>query len=105
MEQGRQWKWSDDLSQRLLGLDVRGPGGGQWQLIVRGMALLGAEAGIHGDANAVCRLDVDTFAALIQGQLSLKQALLTGAASLQGNGRTIADYSQLLEQLFGLAVG
>ncbi|MFO0919011.1 MAG: SDR family oxidoreductase [Planctomycetaceae bacterium] len=105
LEQGRQSQWSDTNSQRLLGLDVRGPGGGQWQLVVRGPAILGAELGIHESASAVCRLNVDTFAALLQGQLSWSEALSTQAAEIQGNGRSTSEYGQLLEQLFSPALG
>lgn len=105
VEQGRQMNWSDPQSQRLMGLDVRGPGGGQWQLIFRDRQVLGAESGVHSEAHAVCRLDVATFAELIQGRRSLTDALNTGAAVIEGNGRSTAEYGTLLEQVLSLAVG
>jgi nucleoside-diphosphate-sugar epimerase len=104
LEQGRQRNWMQEPSQRLLGLDIRGPGGGQWQLIVRNHQVLGAESGVHPEAHAVCRLDVETFADLIHGRCSLSQALSAGAAVIEGNGRSPAEYSSLLEQVLSLPV-
>ncbi len=105
IEQGRQISPTDDASQRLLGLDVRGPGGGQWQLIVSDRHVLGAECGVHDQAHAVCRLDVQTFAALVQGRMSWLDAMDSGAAIIEGNGRSIAEYGALLDQVLSLPVG
>jgi len=85
--------------ERLLGLEVRGHGGGQWQLIVRGEQIVGLECGNHDDRKATCRLDVDTFAALARGKTTWDAALRTGAAEILGNGRSINEYSQVLEQI------
>lgn len=90
--------------ERLLGLEVRGHGGGQWQLIVRGDQVVGLENGNHDDRKATCHLDVDTFAALAKGQTTWHDALRTGAAQISGNGRSVSEYSQVLEQLLTTAV-
>lgn len=90
--------------ERLLGLEVRGHGGGQWQLIVRGERLVGLEIGNHDDRKATCRLDVDTFAALAQGKTTWDDALESGAAEILGNGRTPRQYSRVLEQILALPV-
>jgi len=103
-EQARGLHWNNEASQRLLGLDVRGPGGGQWQLIVRDQQVLGAELGVHAEAHAVCRLNVETLADLIQGRTSMTDAFDRGAAVIEGNGRTIAEYQELLEQVVSLPV-
>ena len=55
--------------ERLLGLDVLGHGGGQWQLIVRDDQIVGVEVGIHEDRVATCRLEIDTFADLCRDEL------------------------------------
>ncbi len=102
VEQGRQLNWSDDASQRLLGLDIHGPGGGRWQLIVRDQQVLGAETGVHAESLATCRLDVATFADLIHGRTSLTDALQSGAAHFEGNGRPLAEYGNVLEQVLSL---
>lgn len=105
INRGRQLDWRHGASQRQLGLDIRGPGGGQWQLIVSGRHVLGAETGVHAEANAVCRLNVETFADLIHGRRSLSDALKAGAAVIEGNGRSSAEYGNLLEQVLSLPVG
>jgi nucleoside-diphosphate-sugar epimerase len=104
VEQGRGARWNGEASQRLLGLDIYGPGGGQWQLVARDRQLLGAESGVHADTRAVCRLDVDTFADLIHGRASLADAFDRGAAVIEGNGRPLAEYHELLEQVVSLPV-
>ena len=90
--------------ERLLGLDVCGHGGGQWQVIVRGDEIVGVEIGLHEDRLATCRLNVETFASLAQGQTSWDDAFQSGAAEIRGNGRTLDQYSKLLEQMLAQAV-
>ena len=97
IEQGRQV--GSDSRQRSLGLDIRGPGGGQYQLIVRDDQILGAECGVHPETHAVCRLDVRTFSDLIHGRKNLRDALRAGQAVMEGNGRSVTAYSELLEQV------
>jgi nucleoside-diphosphate-sugar epimerase len=99
VEMGREVASSDWSGERALGLDIRGPGGGQWQLLVCGERILGAECGLHPDAHAVCRLDAQTFADLIRGRKRLQEALRSGEAVVRGNGRSIREYSELLEQI------
>ena len=90
--------------ERLLGLEVCGHGGGQWQVIVRGDEIVGVETGLHEDRLATCRLNVDTFASLAQGQTSWNDAFRSGAAEIRGNGRTMDQYSKLLEQMLSQTV-
>ena len=85
--------------ERLLGLDVCGHGGGQWQVIVRGEEIVGIETGLHEDRLATCRLNVETLASLAQGQRNWDEAFNSGAAVIQGNGRTLHQYAKLLEQM------
>lgn len=88
-----------DADERLLGLEVVGHGGGQWQLLVRGGELIGVETGVHIDRMATCCLDVQTYAALVDGRTTWKQAILDGSARLNGNGRSLTEYATILEQL------
>ena len=90
--------------ERLLGLEVCGHGGGQWQMIVRGDEIVGVETGLHEDRLATCRLNVETFASLAQGQTSWDDAFQSGAAEIRGNGRTLDQYSKLLEQMLAQTV-
>ena len=70
--------------ERLLGLNVIGHGGGQWQLIVRGDRVIGLEPGNHVDRQATCRLDVETFAALVHGKTTWSDALWSGRIEVIG---------------------
>jgi len=90
--------------ERLLGLEVCGHGGGQWQVIVRGDEIVGVETGLHEDRLATCRLNVDTFASLVQEQTNWNDAFRSGVAEIRGNGRTMDQYSRLLEQMLSQTV-
>ncbi len=90
--------------RRLLGLDVRGPGGGQWQLVDQAGQLIGVEPGLHADRLCVCETDVRTFAEVAQGRRSWSAALSEGTAKLIGNGLAPQDYAALLDQLVGVTV-
>jgi thioester reductase-like protein len=98
IEQANRSLFSES-EERLLGLDVAGHGGGQWQLVVRGDELVGIETGIHADRAATCYLDVQTYASLAGGRTTWKEALTDGSVRFEGNGRSIKEYTKLLEQL------
>ena len=85
-------------------LEICGHGGGQWQVIVRGDEIVGVETGLHEDRLATCRLNVETFASLAQGRTSWDDAFQSGAAEIRGNGRTLDQYSKLLEQMLAQTV-
>jgi thioester reductase-like protein len=90
--------------ERLLGLDIFGPGGGQWQLLVQDRQVVGAETGIHAERAAICRLDAATFADLVSGQQTWDSAFSGGSAQLVGNGLTQGEYAALLDQVVGVPV-
>ncbi len=85
--------------ERMLALDVRGAGGGQWQLVVRHGQIIGAETGIHTDHAAICRTDAVTFADIISGRATWTTVFESGAAHIIGNGATTREYSEMLSQL------
>ena len=93
-----------DDDERLLGLEIVGHGGGQWQLVVRGDELIGVETGIHADRLATCHIDIGTYAELVNGHTTWQTALQSGSARLNGNGRSIQEYATILEQLLGQPV-
>ncbi len=85
--------------ERLLALDIRGAGGGQWQLVVRRGQIVAAETGIHTDHAAICRTDVTTFADVLQGRSTWTNAFEAGTAKIIGNGATTREYAAMLSQL------
>ena len=52
------------VGNHCLGLDVRGPGGGQWKLLLSNGRLTDAENGLSQQCSAVFKLDAPTFLAL-----------------------------------------
>ena len=94
----------NDSDERLLGLDVVGHGGGQWQLVVRGEELISVETGMHADRSATCRVDIGTYADLVSGRTTWQQAFFTKAAELSGNVKSIDVYATVLDQLATLSV-
>ena len=73
-------------------------------MIVRGDEIVGIETGLHEDRLATCRLNIETFASLAQGQTNWDDAFRSGAAEIRGNGRTLDQYSRLLEQMLAQMV-
>jgi len=90
--------------ERALALDVRGPGGGQWQLLIHNGQIIGAETGIHAEHSAVCRIEAATLADLARGKQSLDDALAHGQLEFVGNGLSAREYTTLLDQLLGVEV-
>jgi len=90
--------------ERLIGLDIAGHGGGQWQLIVAGKELISVETGLHPDRSATCHLDIQTFADLMQGKITWKQAFAKGTTQISGTQKGTLEYLSILEQLVAQTV-
>ena len=90
--------------ERLIGLDIAGHGGGQWQLIVAGKELISVETGLHPDRSATCHLDIQTFADLMQGKITWKQAFAKGTTQISGTQTGTLEYLSILEQLVAQTV-
>lgn len=58
-----------------MGLRVTGNGGGDWNVLVSGDEIVGAEIGLHPQCEASVEFDVDTLLSLSQGQLTPEEAL------------------------------
>jgi Male sterility protein/SCP-2 sterol transfer family len=85
--------------ERLIGLDIRGPGGGQWQLVVDDGQLVAVEPGLHAERSSVIQTDVGTFVSAMQGEVSWNAALASGAITLSGQSFPAGELIQLLDQL------
>jgi len=100
--------WTDDLTDaaitRTLLLDVRGSGGGQWQLLTHLGQLVGIEQGQHPDCGNICQTDVTTFSRIARGETTWSAALQQGSVVLTGPHGSTEDAVALLEQLIGVTV-
>lgn len=66
VENGNRLEESSAL-ERTLGLNVVGPGGGQWQVLTRDGQIVGAEIGLHADRALTGHVTSEALARLIQG--------------------------------------
>jgi hypothetical protein len=80
-----------------LGIDVTGPGGGQWKLVLQDGRLTEAEDGVCSRCSAVFQLDASTFDALGSHTLAAAEALRSGRLVIKGNGLAQADLAAILE--------
>jgi thioester reductase-like protein len=79
---------SRDSDHRIarLGIQVDGPGGGQWELSVRDGRLVGIDDGVSRRSTAVFHVHSATFRSLVHGELSASQAVQSGRVRIEGNG-------------------
>jgi hypothetical protein len=82
-----------------LGLRVTGHGGGEWQVMLKEGAVVGASVGLHPRSLATCRLDVRSFAALAHGEATAEELVARGAVAIAGEGLSGPEVSRALEAL------
>jgi hypothetical protein len=85
------------VGNHCLGLDVRGPAGGQWKLLLRDGRLVAVEDGISPQCSAVFRLESPTFRALRSRHLAVVDALRSGRVVIHGNGLDPAHLAAILQ--------
>ena len=69
-----------------LGLQVDGPGGGQWKLLLREGSAMAVQPGIGRQCTATFRLNAQTFRRLSDRRLSVRRAVEAGHVVIEGNG-------------------
>jgi nucleoside-diphosphate-sugar epimerase len=69
-----------------LGLDISGPAGGQWKLMLHNGRLMEVEDGLGPQCSAVFQLDARTFRALGDSDLAAAEAVRSGRVVIEGNG-------------------
>ncbi|MBI1347541.1 NAD-dependent epimerase/dehydratase family protein [bacterium] len=100
--------WADDqplsVATRAVLLDVRGAGGGQWQLLANQHQLMGIEQGQHPDCRIVCQTDATTFGSIARSETTWPAAIAAGTVTFAGDETASEEAIGLLEQLVGVAV-
>ena len=74
-----------------LGIQVDGPGGGQWELSVRGGRLVGVDDGVSRPAHR-CSVHSATFRSLVNGELSASHAVASGRVQIETTAWTAAAW-------------
>ncbi len=69
-----------------LGIEVDGPGGGQWELVLRDGRLVAIDDGVSPRSSAIFHANSVTFYSLVKGELSVSQAVKAGRVRIEGNG-------------------
>jgi thioester reductase-like protein len=80
-------------------LVIQGPGGGQWSYTCGDRMLL-VQRGFVPGVSLTYRLDVPTFAGLVQGRLSARQGFFDGRIEIEGDMEKALLLALLIEQFF-----
>jgi thioester reductase-like protein len=89
----------------VVGLQVNGPGGGQWQLQLDGEQLWRVERGLPDDESAGFYLSATTFGALAGGTLSVDESINSGLLVVNTAGERLERMVDVLEQVVTRGAG
>ncbi len=89
-------------SGQKIGLQVTGPGGGQWSVTVDGAATVAAQAGLRPDCGLRYHLNSRTFQALTQRRITVEQAVYAGAVVIEGSGPVKHETLDILRNIVAL---
>ncbi len=81
-----------------VGLDVRGPGGGQWSCQWVQGDLAGVRRGLEEGAVITYQTDVSTFAAVVRGRLAPQEAFFARRIDVKGDVEKALKLAVLLER-------
>ncbi len=82
-----------------LGLQINGPGGGQWELTMDAGRLISASPGLSARCTATYYLNMQTFERLAHSNADAQTAIGTGRVVIEGNGVPLNDLAKTLENL------
>ncbi|MEX2285517.1 MAG: hypothetical protein WD648_00430, partial [Planctomycetaceae bacterium] len=88
-----------DDRQVYLGLQVNGRGGGQWELALRGGAIVGASPGVSDRCTATFYLNSRTFEGIAKRTSTVDAAIQTGRVLIEGNGVPLPELAKALENI------
>jgi hypothetical protein len=90
---------SDGNPQVHLGLQINGPGGGEWELTLDQGRLISARPGLSARCTATYYLNVATFERLADSRSDAHKAIGTGRVVIEGNGVPLEDLAGALQSL------
>jgi hypothetical protein len=82
-----------------LGLQINGPGGGEWELTLDEGRLVSARPGLSARCTATYYLNVATFERLADSRSEAHKAIGTGRVVIEGNGVPLEDLANTLQSL------
>ena len=88
-----------DTTPQRVGLQVNGPGGGQWEIAVDHDRAVAQVPGLSDDRQPLIYLNSHTFTRLGRNEISVNDSLRQGQISFEGNDLRQRDLVGLLDQL------
>jgi hypothetical protein len=88
-----------------VGLQITGPGGGQWTLEWAPSGPVAARRGLSADRVATCHMNSRVLAALTRQQLRAKQAVYSGSVVIEGDQPARQVALDALEKVVEVAPG
>ena len=82
-----------------LGLQINGPGGGEWELTLAGGRLVSTRPGLSSRCTATYYLNIATFEQLAQASTNAEKAIGTGRVVIEGNGVPLNALASTLDNL------
>lgn len=82
-----------------VGLQVNGPGGGQWELFLENGKVVWLREGIGADCRAGLYLNSKTFQRLVQKRITVEQAIQVGQVLVEGREASAAQLAAILQAL------
>ncbi len=92
-------------SGRRVGLQVTGPGGGHWSLVLHGGAPVAAQAGLESGCALTYHLNSRTFMALAQNQVTVDQAVYSGSVVVEGQNPSDDQALDILREVVAVPNG
>jgi nucleoside-diphosphate-sugar epimerase len=86
-------------SSAAIGLQVTGPGGGQWRLHWAAGRVAAVERGLPADVSGGFYLNSATFRALLDSELSVDESINSGRLVVQGSGDRLGELRSAMEQI------
>jgi nucleoside-diphosphate-sugar epimerase len=87
------------VNGQVVGLQINGPGGGQWQLHWDGSRVTGAQWGLPAVDSAGFYLTAATFRSLASGQMSVDESINSGRLVVQASGERLGELVGALNQV------
>jgi nucleoside-diphosphate-sugar epimerase len=88
-----------------IGLQVNGPGGGQWSLHLDAGRVVAADCGLPPNGAAGYYLNAATFGSLVGGQLTVYESINSGLLLVDTAGTALNQLTRVLDQVFSNEAG
>ena len=86
-------------------LQVTGPGGGGWSLMLDGAAPVAAEVGLADDCGLGFHLNSRTFSAIVRRQMTVDQAVYSGLVVVEGGSPANRRALEILQKIVAVPAG